>query len=239
MRLATTRASRRRSPRISDLLGAFGHRDRRVGKAADGDRVTDELGHEQLLEVQSDRAGIEAADLEQVLDETLEPRHVSAQEVERSLGALGHLVAPALHHLDRGRQRHQRGAELVTDVGRESGVTLDAQLQGRCHVVERVGEHAEVGVVGRFEARVETPTGDRLGRLGGDAHGSHGATSGEDTEQHPEAGGDDPGEQEGEPNAPERAVDLVEAEELEVGVVVRERPPDDDRGLVPDAHRHA
>ena len=42
------------------------------GAAADGDGLAHELGDEQVLEVQADRAGVEAADLEQVLDEALE-----------------------------------------------------------------------------------------------------------------------------------------------------------------------
>ena len=94
---ATVAADHARSARSVD-------RDRACRAGADGDGVADELGDEQLLEVQADRAGVEAADLEQVLDEALEPGHVARQEVERGLGPLGHLVAPGLHHLDRRRQ---------------------------------------------------------------------------------------------------------------------------------------
>ena len=82
------------------LLGAFGHGDGRLGQAADRDRLADELGHEQVLAVQPDRAGIEATDLEQVLDEPLEPGTSPTEQVERGLRPLGHLVATRLHHLD-------------------------------------------------------------------------------------------------------------------------------------------
>ena len=99
--------------------------DRRARAAADRDRVADELGGQQFLEVQPDGAGVEAADLEQVLDEALEADDVALQQVERGLGPLGHLVAPGVHHLDRRGQRHQRRPQLVADVGREPGVALD------------------------------------------------------------------------------------------------------------------
>ena len=47
--------------------------DRRRRRRADGDGVAHELGDRQVLEVEADGAGVEAADLEQVLDEALEP----------------------------------------------------------------------------------------------------------------------------------------------------------------------
>ena len=45
------------------------------------------------------------------------------------LGALGHLVAAGLEHLDRRGQGHQRRPQLVAHVGREAGVALDAVLE--------------------------------------------------------------------------------------------------------------
>ena len=72
-------------------------------QAADGHRLADELGDEQVLEVEADGAGVEAGDLQQVLDQALEAGDVADQQVERGLGPLGHVVAAGLHHLDRWR----------------------------------------------------------------------------------------------------------------------------------------
>ena len=47
----------------------------------------------------------------------------------------------------------------MTDVGREAGVSFDALLQRLGHVVERLGENAQVRVVGGLEARVEATAG--------------------------------------------------------------------------------
>ena len=128
MRLATTRASRRRSPCMIRPSAAIADASTwRLRQAADRDRLADELGDQQVLEVQPDRAGVEAGDLEQVLDQALEAGDVGDQQVERRLGPLGHLVAAGLHHLDAGGQRHQRRAQLVADVGGEPGVALDAR----------------------------------------------------------------------------------------------------------------
>ena len=107
------------------------HDHRRVRRRRHRDGVAHELARLQVLEVQPDRAGVEPADLEQVLDEAAEAGDVAHEQVERRLGPLGHLVAAGLHHLDRRRQRHQRRAQLVADVGGEAGVALDAQLQRR------------------------------------------------------------------------------------------------------------
>ena len=97
--------------------------------------------------MQLDGADVEAGDLEQVLDELLEAVDVGRQQVERGLGPVGHLVAAVLQHLDRRGQRHQRRAQLVADLGREPGVAVDAVLERLGHVVERHGQHVEVGVV--------------------------------------------------------------------------------------------
>ena len=171
--------------------------------------------------MQADGAGVEAADLEEVLDEALEAADVARQQVERGLGPLGHLLAAGLHHLDRRRQRHQRRAQLVADVGREAGVALDAQLQRRRHVVERPGEHAEVGVVARRQAGAEVAAGDRLGGLRRLGDRPHGAAGGEDAEQHAEQRRDDAGEEQREGDVGQRLVGLAEVEELEVGADAR------------------
>ena len=160
--------------------------------------------------MQADGAGVEAADLEEVLDEALEAADVARQQVERRLRPLGQLVAPRLHHLDGRRQGHQRGAQLVADVGGEAGVTLDAQLQRRGHVVERARQHAEIGVVGRRQPGAEVAAGDRLGGLCRFGHRPHGTTGGEHAEQHAEQGRDHAGQQQRQRHVGQRAVVLVD-----------------------------
>ncbi len=185
--------------------------------------------------MEADRAGVEPRDLEQVLDEALEPDDVARQEVERRLRPFGELVAAGLHHLDRGRQRHQRRSEFVADVGGEPGVALDALLQRLGHVVERLGEDSEVGVVGGLEAGVEAAAGDRRGRLRGGADGTDRTAGGEDAEEDAEAGRDRCGEDQRQPNARQGRVGLVEAERFEVGADAGDVPADDDVQLVAEA----
>ena len=78
----------------------------------------------------------------------------------------------------------------MADIRGEPSVALDPALERGRHVVERVGEHAEVGVLGGLESGVEPTAGDRLGRLGGNADRSNGAAGGERPGQHAERGGD-------------------------------------------------
>ena len=66
----------------------------------------------------------------------------------------------------------------MAHVGRETRVALDAVLQRLGHRVERVGEHAEVRVVGGFEAGVEASAGDGLGRLAHVGQRAQGAAPG-------------------------------------------------------------
>ena len=173
----------------------------RVRKRTHCDGLSNELGGEEFLHVEPDGARIEPGDLEEVLDEPLEPHHVARQQVERGLRTLGKFVASRLHHLDRRRERHQRRAQFVAHVGREPRIAFDPLLEGFGHVVERLGEDAQIGIVGRFEARVEATAGDRGGSLRGGADRADGASRGEDSEQEAEAGGDRCGEQERQPDA--------------------------------------
>ena len=172
------------------VLGPSRRRDLERRCRRDGDGVAHELADAQILEVEADRPGVEAADLEEVLDEPAEPGDVADEQVEGGLGPLRHLVAPRLHHVDRRRQRHQRRAQLVGDVGGEPGVALDSLLQRRGHVVERAGEHAEVGIVGGSEPRLQPAAGDRLGGFGGVGDRAHGTASGEHADEHAESGRD-------------------------------------------------
>ena len=170
--------------------------------------------------MESHRSCVEAADLEEILHETLEPDDVALEQVECGLGTLRHLVAAGVHDLHRRGQRHQRGAQLVAHVGRESGVTVDSILECRGHVVERVRQHAQIRVLGELQPSVQPSAGDRLRGLSGDTDRSDRPSSGERTGDDAECRGDDRAQDEREPNRVQRVVHVVETEELEVGRVV-------------------
>ena len=129
-RLAITRDSRRLSALTTHAgqVGVDVDRHVDVGRAVHG--LHDQLGDAHLLEVEVHDAGVEAGDLEQVLDQLLEALDVGDHQVERGPRPVGHVVALVLEHLDRRGQRHERRAQLVADVGREPGVALDPLLEG-------------------------------------------------------------------------------------------------------------
>jgi hypothetical protein len=220
-------------------LGPLGDHHGRGGHAADCSGLADELGDEQVVEVESNRTGVEAGDLQQVFHQTLEAGDVGDQQVERGLGPLGHVVAAALHHLDAGSQRHQRGAQLVADVAGEAGIAFHARLQRGGHVVERVGQHAQVGVVGGLEAGVQPAAGDGLGGLGRVAQWADGSAGHQRPEQCAGQCGDEAGEDEAELHAVQRLGRVVQRDELEVaGVGDRQRHADDQHRLAADGGDH-
>ena len=148
------RSRRRLSSRTGDLgpaAGVEGH----VGVAVAGRDALDRLGQHHRLLVGLVDAGVEAGQLEQVEHHLVEAADLVDDDVERLPAALGEVVAAAVEHLDRGRERGDRRAQLVADVGGEPGLTLDAVLHGVGHVVERGDEPVEVGVVLGVEAGVE------------------------------------------------------------------------------------
>ena len=108
MRLATTRASRRRSP----LMIAWSARPVTTTSNVGADDTATALRTNwltlQVLEVQADRPGVEPADLEEIFDKSAESSDVAHQQVEGGLGPFRHLVASRLHHVDRSRESHQR-----------------------------------------------------------------------------------------------------------------------------------
>ena len=116
------------------------------------------------------------------------------QQVEGGLGPLGHLVAPGLHHLDRRRQRHQRRAQLVADVGREAGVALDALLQRRGHVVERARRAAPRSGSSVGSSRVSSrPPAMAFAACAASASGRTARRRAQHAEQHAEHRGDQRG----------------------------------------------
>ena len=159
-----------------DRLGAVADGDRRVRQAADRHGLADELGDEQVLEVQADRPGVEAGDLQQVLDQRLEAGDVADQQVERRL-------RPARACRRGGPASPRRCAASVISGERSSWLTSLAKRASRstrcCSAsamsLNAVGSTLQVVVVGGLEAGVEPPAGDRLGGLGGVAQRADGA----------------------------------------------------------------
>ena len=107
----------------------------------------------------------------------------------------------------------------MTHVGGEARVAFDASLQRGRHVVERTREGVEIRIVGGLEARLEPSAGDRLGGLAGGDEWSNGARRRDGTEHDAEQRGDGGGEHQRQPDAAQRALDVVEGDEIEVGAV--------------------
>ena len=108
-----------------------------------------------LVEVEPAGAGVEAGDLEQVLDQLLEAADVGHEQVERRLDALGQLVAPVV-------QTSTEAASVVSGE-RSSWLTSEAKRasrsmrswRARAMSLNEVDEGPEVGVVARLEPGVE------------------------------------------------------------------------------------
>ena len=220
--------------------GVGAHLDRPVGEVGHGGAHPRDDG--DPVELEADRSGVEARDLEQVLDELGEAGHVLAQQLEGLLGALGHLVLVVRQHLDGGVDRGQRRAELVADVAGESGVAVDALLQARHHRVEVRHQGGQVGVVDVLvvvEPGVELAEGDGLGRLADAGQRPQRVPAGpvaDRTRGHRRQRG---GQHEREAEGPQPGVDVVEAVHLEVGAAgLAERNADGDDGLAVDDHAH-
>ena len=106
------------------------------GCAAGLDGPLHQFADVDLLEEDIGRAGVGPGHLQQVGDHALEPAQVVAQQLEGPLGPRGQVVTVRLEHLQRRRQRGQRRAQLMADVGIETGLALDAGLELVDHGVE-------------------------------------------------------------------------------------------------------
>ena len=137
--LSTTAVCGARLPAVVTSIGEVGE------AVAGGDPPAQRLDVD-LLGVQVGRPGVDARQLEEVDHHGVEAAHLADDDVERLLGAVGQLAAPAVDDLGGGGEGGDRRAQLVADVGGEAGLPLDAGLHGVGHVVERVGEPVEVGV---------------------------------------------------------------------------------------------
>ena len=116
-------------------------------------RLTVSARHHRLLVGLVD-ARLQPGQLEEVEDHLVEAVDLVDDHVEGLLAAVGQ-SSPPVQHLDGGRQRRDRGTQLVADVGCEPGLALDAVLHRVGHVVERGDEPVEVGVALGLEAGVQ------------------------------------------------------------------------------------
>ena len=143
-----------------------GHLDGQVRVAVAGGDPRQEVAEQRRLEVHLDAAGVDAGDLEEVEHHLVEALHLADDDVERLLRPLGQVGAAAVEHLDRGRQRGDRRAQLVAHVRGEAGLALDPALHGVGHVVERRHHLVEVRVGLGFETGVEVALGQLARRAG-------------------------------------------------------------------------
>ena len=217
---------RRRVPagdgrRGSAPLGAVADTSTGCGRqAADGHRLADELGDEQLLEVQPDRAGVEAGDLEQVLDESLEPDHVArpAGRAPPGPARASRRGGPASPRRDAASVINGERSSWLTSRG-EPGVALDPLLQRFGHVVERRRSACRRSGSSVVSRRVSSrPPAIALAAWAASPPGVTARRAANDARQHAEQGRDQrrrtPGESR---DAAQRRLGLVETEELEVG----------------------
>jgi hypothetical protein len=129
------------------------------------------------LDVEGGGAGVEAADLEEVGEQFLEPVELTGEQ----LGGAGHRGVEAgagvVDDVDGHPDRRERGAQFVRDVGDEAllhgGQPLelaDLRLQAVGHGVERRREDGEVVLAARRHPFVELAGRQPLGDLAGAAH---------------------------------------------------------------------
>ena len=148
------------------------HRADGLGQAGgrDGRHELDEVDRlrRELL-----RAGVEARDLHQVVDEDPQPGDVGDEELAGPAAGVGHRPEVLAQDRRLGDERRERRPQLVRDVGDEAPVVglgrlepADRLLERRRHPVERLGPVAEL-VGGRDRhARREVAALDPLGRPG-------------------------------------------------------------------------
>ena len=143
--------------------------------------------------MEPDRAGVEAGDLEQVLDQALEAVTSLASRSSAAWARSGISSRRASSTSTRRRQRHQRRAQLVADVGGEAGVALDRAAAAPTAMSLNELARRQVGVVGRLEAGVEAAAGDRLGGLRRVGDGRTARRAANTPSSTPSSGGDDAG----------------------------------------------
>ena len=177
-----------------------------------------ELVDTDVVEGELGRAGVEAGYLEQVRDHPLEAAQLRGQEIQRPPRPLRKVVSAGFQHADRGRQRRQRRAQLVADVGGEARFALDPLLEPVGHAVERGGERGQVGLVEGLQTGVEAPSGDGDGGVGHVAQRPQRPATGPAVDEDAGDGDGDRARSQGEGQDPQRVIELLQREHLEVGV---------------------
>ena len=158
-------------------------------------------------EVEREAVGIEAGEVEQVLDEALEPPGLAADDGGGRMRVVG---GPVEHGLGVAADRGERGAQLVGDRHQELALLVAGPGEIAAHRVDRLGQLGELGILAGpdLHARVQVAGGDPTGGVDG-GHDGPGEPPGEGGGH--EGGGRHPDEaDEAEVADPvDRAVDLT------------------------------
>jgi hypothetical protein len=169
------------------------HVDRRIAAGSDephvgavlfgevlhrADDVFGQVGEARRLELELHRAGVVAADLEQVRQQRLEPLHLGVEQLRRAGGGRVEVVALVVDHVGGQTDGGHRRAQLVRHVGdesllhqREVGELLDLRFDAVGHGVERAAECGELVLAVHLEAHVESARGQHGAGVGGLADG--------------------------------------------------------------------
>src|SRR5829696_7618623 len=139
------------------------------------DRLVEQAAEVDLDRLQVDHGGVEAADLQQVLEQVLEPLQLAFQQHGGPLGIRRQAGPGGVDVVGGHAHRGQWGAQLVADVGDEPGLEAAdvlqlADLLGQVvgHAVERLGQLAEVVLAGRLgDAGGQVAGRDLLGDVPG------------------------------------------------------------------------
>ena len=196
------------------------------------DRPLHQLGDVDLLEEDVDRAGVGPRHLEEVGHHALEAPEVVAEQLEGPLGARGSSSRSASSTSSGGGQGGQgeRSSWLTSELNRASR-SMRSWSWSTMALNELVRPSRSGSAAVGVEPGVELAAGDGPGRPGHVGQRPQRPCAGEAAEGDAQEGGDDAGAEEGEPEDPQRVVEVGEVEDLEVGGVHRgDGDPDDDLG---------
>ncbi len=199
----------------------------RLGAAQD---PSYDLSEVYRLGLQGRRARVEAADLQQVREQCLEPVQLVGQEFGRPRGHRIEVHARVVDDIGRHPYGRQRRPQFVRDVGHEPALhprqvlqLLDLQLEVLGHLVEGLAEPRDVVLAGDLHALLEAPRGQPLGDPGGHPHRRDDLPYDEPGDGPQEYDDEEPGGGEGPLDQAERLLLLGEREEVVqlVGIAVR------------------
>ena len=137
----------------------------RAGRLDDPAGDVDEV---DVVELEDGRARVEAADLQQVGEQGLEPVELGLQQLRGPGGGGVELVAGVVQHVAGHPHRRERRPQLVGDVGDEPALhpaellqLADLALQARGHLVERRRQASKVVLAGDPQPLVSRPAASR------------------------------------------------------------------------------